>query len=123
MNEFSPEQESKIKNAILKSLENGATVVRACKAAKINRDTFYTWLKKDAAFFEAVQIAKESRIEVAEDALFNNIIKGNPASIIFFLCNRASSRWRNVQKVEAKITELPSIKIQIVRTAKDAEGN
>ncbi len=109
MNAKSP----KSKEAIIASLLNGATVKAACKAAKTNRDTYYAWLKDDKEFADAALKAKDSRIEIVEDALFNRASRGNVTAQIFFLCNRAPERWKNVQKIEASLTEIPKLSFEV----------
>jgi hypothetical protein len=89
-----------VKKAIIKSLEKGAYITAACKAAKISPVTFYEWLRKDKEFAKSVDIAQESRIGIVEDALFKRAEKGNMTAIIFFLCNRAGDRWKSLTKVE-----------------------
>jgi hypothetical protein len=90
-----------IKKAIIKSLEIGNTVSMACSDTGISRDTFYRWLTKDPDFKQEVEIAQNSRIKIVEDALYKNAVdNGNVTAQIFFLCNRYSERWQNVNKVE-----------------------
>lgn len=92
-----------VKPAIILSLKDGSTVAAACAGAKINRDTFYTWYKKDPDFAKQVDEAQESRVQHVEDALYKNAITGSLTAQIFFLCNRAPEKWKNVQKVEASL--------------------
>lgn len=90
----------KVKSAVILSLQDGATVAAACKAVHINRSTFYDWCKDDAEFGKQVGEAQESRIQHVEDALYRNAIGGLFIAQMFFLCNRASDKWKNVQKIE-----------------------
>lgn len=92
-----------VKPTIILSLNNGATVSSACDGAKISRSTFYQWYKTDPAFAKKVDQAQESRVQHVEDALYKNAITGSLTAQIFFLCNRAPEKWKNVQKVEASL--------------------
>ena len=93
--------EAKVKPVLIVSLENGSTVAATCVGAGISRDTFYRWCKEDPKFGEKVEAAQESRVQHVEDALYKNAINGVLTAQIFFLCNRAPDKWKNVQKVEA----------------------
>jgi len=86
--------------AILESLTNGATITEACKAAGIERSTLWRWQQKYPSVREAVEFALQARIEIVEDALFKKAAMGHVTAMIFWLCNRAPDRWRNVQKIE-----------------------
>ena len=86
--------------AVLASLEGGGSIHAACKAAQIDRKTLYRWRKDDPELEAAVQSARITAIEVVEDALFLTAQKGNVTAQIFFLCNRASKRWRHVNRTE-----------------------
>jgi hypothetical protein len=90
----------KKKEALIKNLEAGNTVTKACNNVKVSRDTYYRWKHEDEAFAKAVIIAKESRIEIVEDANFASAVKGNVTAQIFFLCNRDPNRWKHVSRVE-----------------------
>lgn len=95
-----PKECAKIKNAIIQSLKNGDTLIHASELAKVNRQTVYNWMATDKKFYKAVEEAKLSRVQVAEDALYKLIANGNVTAIIFFLCNRAPEKWKNVNKVD-----------------------
>lgn len=101
-----PVKSVKAKQAVLASLAQGATVQAACKAARIGRRSYYDWRASDPDFTAEADKALAARIGVVEDALFraasepDNSGKTNVTAAIFFLCNRAPERWRNVNKVE-----------------------
>ena len=94
------------KTVTLKSLflsvfkSKACNVTQACEAAKITRTTFYDWKKADPAFTQACDDIEYSLIDFAESNLLKNIQAGKEGAVIFFLCNRAPDRWRNVQRVE-----------------------
>lgn len=93
-----------IKKSIIENLSQGNSVEGTCKKVKINKTTFYEWVKKDKQFAEDVEKARLSQVVVVEDALFKKAKAGNVTAIIFFLCNRSPEKWKNVQRVE---TEFP----------------
>ena len=58
------------REAIIQSLESGATVSDACNAAGIDRRSFYNWVKADPDFELAVTEAKLSRIESMQSVAY-----------------------------------------------------
>jgi len=99
-NSVKSDKNKKKKEALIKNLQQGNTVTKACKNTKISRDTYYRWKYEDEAFKEQVEIAKESRIEIVEDANYAKAVGGNVTAQIFFLCNRCPTRWKHVNRVE-----------------------
>jgi len=90
----------RIKEAYIQSLKNGTTRAEACKAAKVDVSSIWQWIKDDQEFAKAVEIALESRIEVAVDSLFENVKKGNIIAQIFWTKNRGRGKWKDKQEVE-----------------------
>lgn len=60
----------KRENAIIKSIENGASFKKAAKAAGICYDTLRERAKTNSAFSDRIKKAKELQIQTVEDALF-----------------------------------------------------
>ncbi len=104
MNEYSEEQVKKIKETVLKSLENGVTMTKACIAAGTNKVTIWRWRKEDQEFDDAILSILDSRVQVVEDALFvnatSNTKAGDTTAQIFFLKNRSKGRWKDKQEIE-----------------------
>ncbi len=104
MNEYSEEQVKKIKETVLKSLENGATMTKSCIAAGTNKVTIWRWRKEDQEFDDAILSILDSRVQVVEDALFvnatSNTKAGDTTAQIFFLKNRSKGRWKDKQEIE-----------------------
>ena len=104
MNEYSEEQVKKIKETVLKSLENGATMTKACIAAGTNKVTIWRWRKEDQEFDDAILSILDSRVQVVEDALFvnatSNTKAGDTTAQIFLLKNRSKGRWKDKQEIE-----------------------
>ncbi len=81
--------------AIFKSLEGGVSIVQACKAANVNTSTLWRWRHANKKLDTLITCIIDSRIMIAEDALFQAGIKGNVKAIMAFLCNRAPERWKS----------------------------
>lgn len=111
MNKYSEEQKNKIKNAVLESLKNGVSITKACEAANVAVSTFWIWRNEDEEFNNQVLEAKDSRVDIVEDELFENtqsikdkdgkiVQRGNVLAQIFFLKNRSRGRWKDRQEIE-----------------------
>ena len=100
MPKISDERKAATIAAILESLEKGSTITSACGGADINTFTLRRWRKEDDRLEEDVQERLLTQIESVESALYEKALGGNVTSQIFFLCNRASGKWRHVNKTE-----------------------
>lgn len=90
------ERRKKIREAFLKSLENGANITNAAKAAGVSLFCIWKWRKDSKTFDKRVNAVLDSRIQVVEDALYQNAVKNNNTQAqIFFLKNRSGGRWRD----------------------------
>lgn len=52
------------------------TVLHACKAAEIDRATFYRWLKTDPEFAAAVELAREDAADRLEREVVRRAVEG-----------------------------------------------
>lgn len=86
-------KKSEVLKPILASLKQGSSVAKAIRAVDIDYATFWHWRKQNPRLDNLVRAIKESRVEVVEDSLYVNAVKGNIIAQIFFLKNRASNRW------------------------------
>jgi len=68
--------------------ETRGHVTNMCAAVRINRLTFYNWLKKDPEFNQAIQDAEWGLNDEVRDALIQKIAEGSSTDIQFFLKNR-----------------------------------
>lgn len=84
--------------SILKSLSQGSSFLKACKAADIDQSTFWLWRQADKELDQKVFQVLDSRTQTIEDALFSSGVKGNVIAQIFWLKNRASIRWKDRQE-------------------------
>lgn len=69
-----------------------ANISQACRAAGINRSTFYDWRNDDAAFAQAVSDEEESLLDLSESALIRAVAKGDVQAIKFILRTKGRSR-------------------------------
>ena len=90
------------RRVIIESLENGSTRTAAAKQARIERKTFYNWMATSKKFARRINEALLSQVSVVEDALYKTAVEGSVAAQKFFLCNRASKRWK--ERVEQQIS-------------------
>jgi hypothetical protein len=78
---------------MLKALSQSLGLVTpACEKLNISPRTHYRWLKEDASYAENVMDIEEKALDVAENQLHKNIIKGNVPSIIFYLKTKGKKR-------------------------------
>jgi len=73
--------------------------VSACKAADITLVTLWHWRKKYPKFNEEIQAVINSRIQVVEDVLFREVLKGNATLIMFYLQNKAPQDWQDKRAI------------------------
>lgn len=91
-------------------------VTEACKKIEINRSTFYKWLENDPDFAQAVQDAREEKIDFIEDQLLERISSGDTTAIIFALKTLAKHRgYVERSEIVGPINNtLPAIDIKIL---------
>lgn len=82
-----------------------ANISSTCEAIGISRETYYEWRKRYGKFDQACDDIEMSLIDFAESQLLQNIKAGKETSLIFYLCNRAPDRWKNIQKSEIEINK------------------
>ena len=91
-------------------------VTEACKVIEIDRSTYYRWLENDPDFGQAVQEAREEKLDFIEDQLLEKIAEGDTTAIIFALKTLAKHRgYVERQEISGpNNTPLPSIDIKIL---------
>lgn len=78
--------------------KNMGNVSATCEAiakstgSTFSRTTYYKWYKADPEFKEAVDSIGEYMIDLAENALYSKIKKGNLTATIFFLKTKGKER-------------------------------
>lgn len=81
------------KGAFLRALDESLGIIStACRAAKISRTTFYTWLRNDPEFAECVREIEERQIDEVEGALLSRIREADTTAIIFYLKTKGKTR-------------------------------
>lgn len=63
-------------------------ITNICRAIGYSRTQFYTWLKEDKEFNQAIQDAEWELHDDVRDALIKNIADGNSSDIQFYLKKR-----------------------------------
>ncbi len=67
-------------------------IAQICRSIKIDRQTYYNWLKRDKKFRIAIEEEREGMIDFAESKLYKMIDEKNTAAVIFFLKTQAKDR-------------------------------
>ena len=67
-------------------------VTTACSEIGIDRSTYYRWLENELSFSQAVQGAREEKLDFIEDQLLGKIAEGDTTAIIFALKTLAKHR-------------------------------
>ena len=97
------------KNKFITALEAQGTVLHACKAAGISRQTAYRWQREDADFAEQWYEAHENAVDVVESTIYQQAIGGNTLAGFFYLkAHRPIYRDRlniDIEQVRGEIEE------------------
>jgi hypothetical protein len=84
---------TKSQKAFLISFEKKAcNVSQASKAVGVDRRTVYRWITSNVSFKEKYDDIMEGMIDMAESALYTNMMAGKETSLIFFLKTRGRNR-------------------------------
>ena len=86
--------------AICRVLADGNTVSAACGVARIDRHTFYDWLKRYPEFAEAVKNAKSDARSAVESTLHGLATNGNLLAIMYWLGNRYADDWKDTRNLK-----------------------
>lgn len=91
--EKKPVKIQKLKEKVLEALVKANGIVSdACKKVKINRKTFYDWVKTDKNFRDCVEDVNDVALDFVESKMFNAIKKGDGRMIQFFLSTKGKKR-------------------------------
>lgn len=94
------------KSAVLAALEDGKHLLEAAREIKRDPATIWKWRQTDPEFDAAVrehcEENEEARVSAVEETLYRDIIEGKATSTdrIFYLTNRAKTRWKNKHSME-----------------------
>jgi hypothetical protein len=79
---LTPEQRAKKQQTFLKLYRECANIKASCKAAGINRQTFYNWRDNDSEFAAQLPEADKDADDTAEFALYDRAIKGVESYVV-----------------------------------------
>jgi hypothetical protein len=89
--------------------ESNFNISESCRRSGIGRRTFYRWIDSDPEFRESFESSKSERLDIAEDQLFQKVLKGDTVSILFFLkCQGKHRGWIENDKQRIEISKAPS---------------
>lgn len=88
----------KVEQVILEGISNGNTMTYVCNLLDITRMTEWNYRQSHPEYARRLSEALERRIEIVEDSLFAKAVGGDVVAQKFFLTNRASKQWRNIQE-------------------------
>ena len=97
------------KKKFIAALEAQGTVLHACKAAGISRQTAYRWQRDDPEFAEQWDEAIENAVDAVESTIYQQAIGGNTLAGFFYLkAHRPIYRDRvsiDIEQVKGEIQE------------------
>ena len=97
------------KKKFIAALEAQGTVLHACKAAGISRQTAYRWHRDDPDFAEQWDEAHENAVDVVESVIYQKALSGDVIAAIFYLkAQRPKFRDRlniDIEQVKSEIQE------------------
>jgi len=88
----------------LAAIARGLTRSKAAVAADVSTATVRDYMKKDPAFAAAVVEAEAQACDEVEDVLRELALSGHMTALMFWLQNRAPDRWKDMRRVEKKVT-------------------
>ena len=97
------------KKRFITALEAQGTVLHACKAAGISRQTAYRWQRDDPDFADQWDEAHENAVDVVESTIYQQAVGGNTLAGFFYLkAHRPIYRDRlniDMEQVKSEIQE------------------
>jgi hypothetical protein len=72
--------------------ENLAIISKAADSCGMHRNNHFHWMKTNERYKAEYESIEEDCLDVAENALMNNIINGDTTAIIFYLKTKAKKR-------------------------------
>jgi hypothetical protein len=89
----------------------------SCRAIGIARITYYSWRKNNPAFDRLCKETEDSLLDLAEEMLFKNILKGKEASLLFYLKNRLPERYRDDYTLHQTFIQNNQINLNYIKTS------
>lgn len=99
---------------IAKAIEEAeGFVTRAARALGCSSRTIYNYAKRYVSVQQAIDNAREERIDWVEDKLFDQMDKGNVTAMIFYLKCQAKSRGY-IEKQQIEHMGIGNVTIEVV---------
>ena len=121
---MSDEEKKVTINAIVESIQNGASVMVACEAGRIGRTTFYKWMKEDEEFKKQLNyyldFGRRSVNDLAESVIIKKINNGDIDCSKFWLKNKHQDYIRPII-VNSLKNSVMSFKDQVREADKELE--
>ena len=112
------------KAAIIQSLEKSLGVVTsACKQVGISRTQFYSWMKEDEEFKEAVEDISNVALDFVESRLHQQIKDDSTAATIFYLKTKGKKRGYVERQEIQQETTYKTLDINIIETGVPLASN
>ena len=84
---------------VIREIKSGKKLYSAVDKAEIGLSIWYLWEKKIPRLKKlrkgAERVRDGERVQMVENSLFTQAIKGNMTAIIFFLTNQVPERWKD----------------------------
>ena len=116
--------QKKKKELMLKALhENCGLISKACKQAKIARQTHYDWINSDDEYKKQIMEIKDYVLDVIEESSINMIKEGKtPVMNIFYLkCLGKDRGFKEKQEIEISTGDMTSLRNIIRECDSDEE--
>ena len=108
-----PELNAKQTRCVEAFLASFGNVAKACRAAKVDRSSFYRWKEESKAFRDAIETLQinDVIVDLAEEKLFEKLQAGSLPAIFFVLETRGASRgWSKTTNVA--VSGPPTVVVQ-----------
>lgn len=103
---------------MLAKLEKGYSIAAACRAAKVDRKTYYNWRTADPEGFGArADDAIEAGTDMLEDSSRRQAIEGNTALMVLLLKGRRPERYADRVRQEVSGKDGAPLTINVVEVA------
>jgi len=91
------------KRKFLAAAEEQLTILGACKATGIGRQTVYDWIKTDEQFKLDLENLKEAAVDHLEESLYRRALTRDTKAAMFILNGRRADVYKYYSKHEVKV--------------------
>lgn len=105
---FTPDKQADYLSHLSDGIPRGA----AAKLVEVGYKTVCDYRKKDPAFAAAEVEAEAVATEPAEVKLREMAMDGHMVALMFYLQNRAPDRWKDMRRVEKKVTHEGTVQLE-----------